>query len=230
MSHSVVIKTARMFAEVGFPVLRFDLSGCGDSEGEFDETSITDWQEDLKEAVKILFKETKVQRYSLWGLRLGAGLALLHIKQHREVSSLILWQPVIDFSTHIQQFLRRAISSQISKKEHNISPVSKVVTQLETQGIVHIIGYPVTRVLYDDFNAVGKQPSQITPSIPTLLLSISMMESPAFSIKQYSDHVVSSGTQAHFQHVTTEPFWDRYWRWECRDVADITLKWAKELV
>ena len=230
MSHSVVVKTARMFAEHGFPVLRFDLSGCGDSEGDFGEATLEDWQEDLSQAVTILFKETDVEHYALWGLRLGAGLALLHTARHKDVSFLILWQPVIDFAEHIQQFLRRKISSQISRKEHDISPMSKMVEQLEGQGVVHVIGYPVTRRLYDGFNAVGKYPYQITPSIPTLLLSISLMERPAFSMKQYSDRLLASGVPVRFKHVTAEPFWDRYWRWECRDVSDFTLKWAKELV
>ena len=230
MSHSVVVKTARMFAEHGFPVLRFDLSGCGDSEGEFSEATLEDWQEDLSQAVSILFKETDVEHYALWGLRLGAGLALLHTARHKDVSFLILWQPVIDFAEHIQQFLRRKISSQISRKEHNISPISKTVRQLEGQGVVHVIGYPVTRRLYDGFNAVGKYPYQVTPLIPTLLLSISLMERPAFSMKQYSDRLLESGAPVRFEHVTAEPFWDRYWRWECRDVSDFTLKWAKELV
>ena len=91
-SHAIAVKTARAFATQGYPVLRFDLSGCGDSEGEWEKASIDDWIQDIASAVTYLKNSTHVTNIALWGLRLDGGLAYLYAKKHKEISLLILWQ------------------------------------------------------------------------------------------------------------------------------------------
>ena len=112
-SHSVIVKASRSFAENGFPVFRFDMSGCGDSEGNLDEITLSDWQEDIVFAVDQLKKETNVKKYVLWGLSLGAGLAILQADHDNTVACMLLCEPVLDFNKFIHQFLRRVISTNI---------------------------------------------------------------------------------------------------------------------
>jgi uncharacterized protein len=229
MSHSIVVKTARLFASAGFHVFRFDLSGCGDSEGDLQFSSIEDWQQDLNAAINIFQKETGASKFFLWGLRLGAGLCLLQQEDAVDIAGLVLWQPVLDFSVHIEQFLRRAITTQISNGKKIDNGLS-VECKLQCEGLTHVIGYPISKHLYDNFTDVSKQPKNISPPTSVFILSISLMDQPNFGMKQYAENLKKAGTPVLVQHVKSEPFWDRYWQWECKEPADVSLQWLQGFI
>ncbi len=229
MSHSVIVKAARMFAAAGFSVFRFDFCGCGDSEGDLQFSSVEDWLQDLDAAIDVFRKETGISQYFLWGLRSGAGLTLLYEKYSKNIAGLILWQPVLDFYVHIKQFLRQAVSSQISKGILGDTRIN-VEDDLHQYGIVYVIGYPVTKNLYNNFNNIGNQPANVVPSIPVFILSISLMDEPSFALKKHTDRLKESGAPVLLQHITAEPFWDRYWQWKCKKSAETTLKWLRNFV
>ena len=230
MSHAVVARASRLFAAAGFPVMRFDFSGCGDSEGDLQCTVVEEWLNDLDAAVEAFRKETGVSRILFWGLRMGAGVALLHTGTDRsDADGFVLWQPVLDFSLHIRQFLRRIITSEISRgSQAGTAPAPEQA--LLREGLLHVMGYPVSAELYASFMSTGSQPANIAPSAPVLVLSVSSMEQPAFTIKQYANNLKDKGTPVTMHHVTAEPFWDRYWQWECRKAADVTLQWLRNFV
>ena len=229
MSHSITVKTARIFAEAGFPVFRFDLSGCGDSEGDLQFSSIEDWQKDFNSAIKVFQKETGASNIFLWGLRLGAGLCLLQEQFADDIAGLILWQPVLNFSVHLKQFMRRVISSQIlERKESDTEP--SVEDELQCNGLTHIIGYPISKHLCDSFNHMANKSEKIAPAVSVFILSISLMDQSAFALKQYAESLKKAGTPVVLQHVKAEPFWDRYWQWECKGPAHATLQWLQGLI
>jgi exosortase A-associated hydrolase 2 len=95
---------ARAYARAGFGVLQIDLYGCGDSSGDFCEARWDTWLSDLE-----LGWEWLAQRgagpYYLWGLRLGALLAL-EFATRAKPDALILWQPAISGRAHLHQFAR----------------------------------------------------------------------------------------------------------------------------
>ncbi len=225
MSHSVIAGASRQFASAGFPVMRFDFSGCGDSEGDLQSVVIEDWLDDLDAAVKIFRKETGVPRFLFWGLRMGAGLALLNTELGKhDLCGLILWQPVVDFTVHIAQFMRNLISSEISRGIKS-DTVTDPYKGLFRDGLVYVMGYPVSLRLYDSFRKIGSKPAKIIPPAPMLVLSVSVMEQPAFTIRKYVRRIEEAGISVDMRHLISEPFWDRYWQWECKKAADITLQW-----
>lgn len=229
MSHAVVVSAARLFAESGIPVFRFDYSGCGDSEGDLRFVTLEDWQQDIDSAIEVFRREAGVSQCILWGLRLGGGLALMRQQSGNDIAGLVLWQPVLNFSVHIKQFLRRAISSQISKVSSGNSD-SIVEDDLQQYGFTHVIGYPVSKGLCDSFNKVGGQPANIVPAVPAFILSISLMDEPVADLCRYAKRVKDAGATVSMEHVNAEPFWDRYWQWECKLIAIATLRWLQELI
>jgi len=229
MSHAVAAKACRALSSAGYPVLRFDLSGCGDSEGTLDEVEVPSWLEDVRSAVEVIGRESGVSHVGLLGLRMGAGLAVLHAAHHApDVPFLILWEPVLDFTRHIRQFLRRSIVSQIVANATDKTSVERLERQISELGRVDVIGYPVTRALFESFRAVGTEPMHMNPHCPSLVLSISQMDKLTSRLLAYRDLQRSAGSPVEFDHVQAEPFWDRYWRWECPEAIDRTVQWLKD--
>ncbi len=93
-SHRQFVLTARHLAEQGYPVLRFDYRGMGDSAGQtghFERVSA-----DVRAAIDALQRaHPQVQRVVLWGLCDGASAALLYCQQARDprVAGLVVLNP-----------------------------------------------------------------------------------------------------------------------------------------
>jgi len=225
-SHFAIARAARQIATRGFPVLRFDLSGCGDSEGELEEITLSDWLKDIESAVNLLKQETGIEKYILWGLRFGAGLALLHMADNKEdISSIILWQPVVNFKEHMLHFLFRKLASDSNKKS-----VADIVNILIKRGILYVNGYPITKQIYNDFITTDSKPSSYIPECPMFLLSISSSDRIPFQLKHYISKLDKMKCIFNFEHIVSEPFWDRYLQRECNDAVEATIRWINSVV
>lgn len=106
-SHRHLRVLADEFAACGFPALRFDYPGTGDS-CDLADTKDSDncwlaWQHGVQTAADYLQAATGATRLILCGLRAGATLAALAAEQRSDVSGLILLAPVIRGHSYIRQ-------------------------------------------------------------------------------------------------------------------------------
>jgi exosortase A-associated hydrolase 1 len=91
-SHRQFTLLARELAQAGFPVMRFDYRGMGDSEGE--QRGYDDIGEDLDCALREFFASVPDLRETvIWGLCDGATAAATHAWRHPRVRGLILLNP-----------------------------------------------------------------------------------------------------------------------------------------
>jgi pimeloyl-ACP methyl ester carboxylesterase len=94
-AHRAMRHLALRLAQAGFPVLRFDYGGAGDSAGNAEDASLADWSSDIGLALDTLRDRTGIESVCLAGLRLGASLALEVSARRRDVSALVLWEPIV---------------------------------------------------------------------------------------------------------------------------------------
>lgn len=91
-SHRQFVLVARDLCRSGVPVLRFDVSGMGDSEGRF--RGFESLDEDIRAAIDHLQAlQPGVRQVCLWGLCDGASAALMYAAGDARVSRLILLNP-----------------------------------------------------------------------------------------------------------------------------------------
>lgn len=91
-SHRQFTLLARDMAAHGYPVLRFDYRGMGDSEGEV--RSFEQAGDDIRAAVDQLMEVVPdLKKIALWGLCDGATAALFHAQQDSRVSGVVLVNP-----------------------------------------------------------------------------------------------------------------------------------------
>jgi uncharacterized protein len=93
-SHRQFVHLTRALASDGFPCLRFDVRGMGDSSGEA--RSFEALVDDIGAAIDALLQRTGAHtRVVLWGLCDGASAALLYLQQRRDarVAGLCLLNP-----------------------------------------------------------------------------------------------------------------------------------------
>ncbi|MDB5650759.1 MAG: hypothetical protein JWL62_2279 [Hyphomicrobiales bacterium] len=103
-AHAGWRELADRIAAQGFPVLRFDYHGSGDSLGtDEDPDRVATWQANIADAVATLRDETGVTRIVLIGLRLGALLALDYAAKAGDVEGLVLLAPPRDGRAYIRE-------------------------------------------------------------------------------------------------------------------------------
>ena len=92
-SRRMVALQANALARAGIGVLIVDLTGTGDSEGDFGQAGWDIWIDDLAIAARWL-QDNGGETLTLWGLRLGCLLAIEYAQRYPQgVDGLIYWQP-----------------------------------------------------------------------------------------------------------------------------------------
>ncbi|CAA9434298.1 MAG: hypothetical protein AVDCRST_MAG51-2813 [uncultured Ramlibacter sp.] len=93
-SYPTYAQLARALAEAGFPVLRFDYQGTGDSAGDdLQPRRVGSWLDSVEAAVAQARQVSGAAHVALFGLRLGATLAIEAATRIGGVDSLLLWAP-----------------------------------------------------------------------------------------------------------------------------------------
>jgi exosortase A-associated hydrolase 2 len=150
-SRRMAAMQARQFSDAGYGVLLIDLYGCGDSSGDFAEATWERWKTDLALAKKWL-EERVSGPVGLWGLRLGALLALDFAADSgrampSEIATLILWKPVLDGKAFMTQFLRLHLASEMLAGEAKTTGTRELREALAAGRTLEIGGYAITSAL-----------------------------------------------------------------------------------
>lgn len=146
---------ARDLAARGFGVLLLDLYGCGDSSGDFGQARWEIWKQDLALGQQWLHERLGVP-VSLWGLRLGALLALDYARTaSAPVASLMLWQPVQSGATFLTQFLRLRIANDMLSDDKEKGGGTKALRDALRAGVaLEVAGYELAPAMADAIEAL----------------------------------------------------------------------------
>jgi uncharacterized protein len=106
-SHRLFRVLADRLCRQGYPVMRFDYFGTGDSAGDGDALSLGGLVKDIATAQAELARRSGARTFTWLGLRLGATAALLASKSGAPgalpPARLILWEPVIDGKKYLAE-------------------------------------------------------------------------------------------------------------------------------
>ncbi|MBC7454774.1 MAG: hydrolase 2, exosortase A system-associated [Massilia sp.] len=204
---------SRALAALGFGVLQLDLYGCGDSSGDFGDARWDIWKRDLAAASAWLTRRTG-HPVKLWGLRLGALLALDYARdaQH-DIAKLILWQPVPSGVAHLTQFLRLRMAGALLAQDDAGSgdhpgDTRAMRAALQAGAVLEVAGYDLAPALagaIDNLDAADMVPPACAVHWFEALADAGRPVPPGAS------RVISAwqrqGVELHVHRVQCPPFW-----------------------
>ena len=101
-AHFIFVKLARALCAKGIAVLRFDFRGSGDSEGDFEDMTISGEISDALRAVEVLSEQPRIDRdrIGILGFSLGGCVAACVAGTSSSVRTTVLWAPAHDPESH----------------------------------------------------------------------------------------------------------------------------------
>ena len=146
-SHRALRQLASRLCYAGFPVLRFDYYGCGDSSGSAEEGRISQWLEDISTAISEVRRRTGAVQVCLIGLRVGAALAMIAAAERADLEGLVLWDPVVSGERYLDGLLR------LQKEMLRFRP--KPSSTQETLDYVDVLGFPLSHFLQAELKNIN---------------------------------------------------------------------------
>ena len=94
--HRLFVKAANYFSKLHYLSFRFDFSGCGESEGDYQDVTITEQIKELQAAIRYVseLKEIDPERIIIIGHSLGGAVTALTASLEPKVKHIVLWSPV----------------------------------------------------------------------------------------------------------------------------------------
>lgn len=140
-SRRMIALQSQHFAKNGYAVLVMDLLGTGDSSGDFSDATWSIWKQDIEAACQWLTGQG-ASEITLWGLRLGALLALDFAADTTfKINQLLFWQPVLSGELFMTQFLRLRIAAAMMDKNAPQEKTADLKQQLLDGQSIEVAGY-----------------------------------------------------------------------------------------
>jgi exosortase A-associated hydrolase 2 len=221
---------ARRLAARGYGVLQIDLLGTGDSAGDFADARWDLWKQDLDTGAAWLRARIDMP-LTLWGLRLGALLALDHARTAAiPLAPLLLWQPVASGSTYLTQFLRlRTANAMLGEDAAAQSGTKALRAALQAGATLEIAGYDLTPELALAIDALPA-PDALAPPVPAHWFEVlgAPGQAPGPAATRAKAAWEGLGTLLHVHTVTGSAFWATTAVSTCPALLDATVDVLEE--
>jgi alpha-beta hydrolase superfamily lysophospholipase len=196
-SHRALRVLAERLSATGFPALRFDYYGCGDSSGDRDEGTVDRWREDTAAAAGEAQRRTARRRLCLIGLGLGASLACLSAAELGNVDTLILWDPVLDGTAYLDA---------LSRMHREMMRTAHVLPGEAAGGLQHqeALGFPISESLASGLRRLDLAGIARARARQALIIETD----PEPRARVLADRLEDFGSVVSRQAIPAEP-----WRW-----------------
>jgi exosortase A-associated hydrolase 2 len=202
-------KTRRMLTELadalvrrGFGLLIVDPYGTGDSEGEVEAGDWQCWRQDLATAAVWSAAEGWPVTHLL-GVRLGCVLAAEVANDLPRVEKTVFWQPVLDGSRMLEQFLRLRVVASMMEQDRKETTVD-LRRRLAAGETLEIAGYALSGNLAGQIDALRLE-SRLGAHLGAVqwfeIVRAADAPAPAPAVR------AAAAASIPLQTVPAEPFW-----------------------
>jgi pimeloyl-ACP methyl ester carboxylesterase len=195
-AHRAYRQLAVRLSDIGFPVLRFDFYGCGDSSGDCERGEVRQWLTDVSTAIGEIRLRGSVERVCLVGLRFGGTLAMMAGAARGDVNGMALWDPVVSGKTYIQEL---TILHREMLPYFHATPKRGITGEKPAE----ILGFPLTDSMLTEINNIDLLTIQEKPAKNILVLESS--EEPGEG--RLKEHLKNIGAHVEYKYLPSPPIW-----------------------
>jgi len=223
---SMLTFAATALAQQGIGSLVLDLHGTGESEGEYADARWDIWLRNLSDAVAWL--ESRGACVALIGVRLGAVLAAdwLRAAPPSPARGFVLWQPVVDGKSYLNQFLRIRIAANMDRSDLPKETTQSMRDQWARGECVEVAGYAVHPDLAQAIDQ--RRLAALVPPAGTAVSWLSHLNAATGGATPAESQVMAAWREAGLavdaQCFEGQAFWQVHERATAPDLVDRTCK------
>lgn len=224
-AHRVYVNFAKLLCSEGYHVMRFDYAGTGDSDGDFENTTLRSRLDDIGAVLSHMSTELNIQNIALMGMGLGASLASI-ASEAQKVNHLILWQPVFKGAPYIQGLLRSNLTTQMAIFKEVRQTTKDLIEEMRSGKTVNMDGYEIRFELFDQLSKLDILDRQKNFKGRTLAVQIGRKQEEFgknfLALKElYQDCSLA--------YAVEEPFWKEIKPYcpRAENLYQETLKWLR---
>jgi pimeloyl-ACP methyl ester carboxylesterase len=150
------VLAARSLAAAGFPVLRYQSQGYGDSEGPRDAITPSSHLADAAEAVDVLRSRIGDRPVGIVGGLFGGTVALL-TAERLGLPAVAMWEPAVDGKRYAERVLRNLAIQEMAvarNRDRPRPPLTDLRERLRS-GALDVQGFLLTAGAYDELAGVS---------------------------------------------------------------------------
>jgi exosortase A-associated hydrolase 2 len=216
---------ARRFAAAGYGVLLIDLLGCGDSDGDFADATWEAWLDDIGCGVAWL-RQAGFAVVNLWGLRLGATLALTYrVRSGLAGGWTLLWQPVTSGELFLKQFLRLEVAGRMLAADGVGADTRTLRDALLGGQSLEIAGYTLSSALARGVDAARISAVEARDgAIAWIDVTADAASGPSPASRRAVDALRAAGNAVTLEPAHCEPFWTTQEIVDCPALIELSLR------
>ena len=200
---------AQTLAAAGAEVWWPDLSGTGDSAGEFADACWSHWLDELCDFDLALALAAPGAAPAYLAVRSGALLLDAASSRLRdfERAHVLLWQPVLEGGRYLQQFLRlRVMASRLRGRDESLP---SLMTRLVQGELLEVGGYGLRAQLTDGLAAAQASAAMLgaARAVTVLEFKNTTGASPSMPLVQFGAACQTLGCAALVRLIECEQFW-----------------------
>lgn len=195
-AHRAFRQLAIRLADSGFPTLRFDYYGYGDSSGDEVESTIPQQLADVSTAIRELRRRANLAKVGLVGLRFGATLSMMVGCEQGDVEDVVLWDPIVSGRAYLEDMKR------LHKRTFGYT--YRAPKSRRTKGTaLELFGFPLTTSLLVDLEKIDLFVMRRKPANNVLVITTDGDTTAA----RLSEHLRDTGARIEHQSLQAPNAW-----------------------
>jgi pimeloyl-ACP methyl ester carboxylesterase len=194
--HRVYRQLSFRLSNIGFPVLRFDFYGCGDSSGDCQQGQISQWLTDISTAVGEMRHRSGATKICLIGIRFGGTLSTMAGIARGDIDGMVLWDAVVSGQAYVEEL---TTAHQEMLRTAHVKPKPRMPDEEQTE----ILGFPLTASLLTGIERVDLLAIEKRPANNMLVIE----SDEKASQQKFTEHLRNMGIDVVHQHHPNPRFW-----------------------
>lgn len=216
-SYPTFVKWARLLAAQGYDIMRFDYRGIGESEGRFEEMSMTAWRDDAAFCAAQLIEISQGVPLILHGARAGSLIAA-ELFASGVGDAMLLWAPPASGYALLWDTLRRNLAAHmVANPGAPRQTREQLIAALEAGELINVDGYFWSNGFWTDAQR------------HTLLLPPETEQRPwhVVHVKNIPKSAINNNVQGREEHIGSAPFWESssLFSPDTDDLFRVSLRW-----
>ena len=198
---------AFQLANAGYPVFMGDYYGCGDSEGEFEDATITGWSNDIERFCKFFIKKYDLNSIGLIGTRLGGYLACRLLNTSLPIEKAVLIEPVLSPVRDFKMSIRQKLVKELHTGGHVNSNRKDMIKALESNGSIDFDGYCISSKFYRDLKTNHQSIEPVKGKADLLFVHVSKKQTLSPNYQTFLDNWTLLENAVTVLQEDLSPFW-----------------------